>query len=195
MTSWSRRGRPRAALVVPIPGASAVLAAVAAVGRGRAALDVRGVPAAHRPRAARPPGADRGRRARHGHLRGARAGGRDAARPGRGLRSGPARRGLPRADQAPRGDRPRRSLGELVGRGDTGAATCRRAASSSLVVGRRGRRRSEAADRTATRVDGSPRRAPGRAAGRRRASPGARRPARSRPRPACRAAPVRLSDG
>ena len=59
------------------------------IGRGRAALDVRGLPAAlgaGAPRAARP---DRGRRARRGAVRGARAGRGDPRGPRRGLRRRP----------------------------------------------------------------------------------------------------------
>ena len=58
----SRRGPAEGGTVVPIPGASAVLAAVAASGRGRAALVVRGLPAAVRARAPRAARADRRRR-------------------------------------------------------------------------------------------------------------------------------------
>ena len=62
--SWWRPGRGEGGRVVPIPGASAVLAAVVASGRRRAALGVRGVPAADWPRAARADRPDRGRRPR-----------------------------------------------------------------------------------------------------------------------------------
>ena len=52
VAAWAAEG----GTVVPIPGASAVLAAVAAIGRRRSALVVRGVPAALRPRAPGAPG-------------------------------------------------------------------------------------------------------------------------------------------
>ena len=88
----ARRGPARAARVVPIPGPSAVLAALVASGSRRAALVVRGVPAAVRTRAPRAAGPDRRRRPGHDRVRGARPGRGDAARPGRGVRAGSARR-------------------------------------------------------------------------------------------------------
>ncbi len=73
------------------------------LGDRRAALGVRGVPAALRPgapRPARPPG---GGPADERPLRGAGPPGGDAGRPRRGLRAGPAGRRLPGAHEAPRG--------------------------------------------------------------------------------------------
>ena len=84
--SWWRAWAAEGGRVVPIPGASAVLAAVVGARRRRAALGVRGVPAAIRARAARAAGADRRRRARHGPVRGAGADRGDAARPRGGVR-------------------------------------------------------------------------------------------------------------
>ena len=103
VAAWAAEG----GVVVPIPGASAVLAVVAGVGRGRAALVVRGVPAAVGPRAAGADRPDRRRRARDGDLRGAGPGRGHARRPGRGLRRGAAGRDRAGADEAPRGDRAR----------------------------------------------------------------------------------------
>ena len=107
------------------------------------------------------------------------------ARPGRGLRAGAPGRGLPRADQAPRGDRPR----------DARRARAERAATARLTAPRRvrARRRRAAAGRgdrrrsttsTAERLAGAPgRRSSGSSP---RGRPAAMRPGRSRPRPGSR---------
>ena len=121
---------------------------------------------------------DRRRRARHGPVRGAGAGRGDAARPRRGVRRGPAGGRLPRADQAPRDDRPR--LARRARRGGRGRRRSRRAASSRSWSGR---------GRTAGRSRPRRRPTPSRPRGPRSSGwwrpgrPAARRPGRSRPRP------------
>ena len=115
--------------VVPIPGASSVLAAVAGVGRRGSALVVRGVPAAigsRPPRAAR---ADRRRRARDGAVRGAEPRRGHAPRPRRRLRRRSTGRRVPRADEAARADRSRVARRPRRARSPT--ARSRPAASSS----------------------------------------------------------------
>ena len=106
-TSSSPRGRRRAGAVVPIPGASAVLAAVAASGLAGPRWGFEGFLPRSGPRAAGAARADRRRRAGDGAVRGADPARGHAARPRRGLRRGSAGRGLPRAHEAPRADRPR----------------------------------------------------------------------------------------
>ena len=88
VAAWAAEG----GRVVPIPGASAVLAAVVASRHRRAALELRGLPAAERPRPSRAARADRRRRAGHDRVRGAEPRRRDPSRPRRGLRCGPSRR-------------------------------------------------------------------------------------------------------
>ena len=73
-------------------------------------------------------GAHRRRRPGDGPVRGADAARGDAARPRRGVRRGPAGRGLPRADEAARADRARHARGARGGRRPT--ARSRRAARS-----------------------------------------------------------------
>ena len=112
--AWAAEG----GTVVPDPGASAVLAAVAASG-SPAALDVRGLPA--RGAAASAVSGSPGSRPTSGRRSSTRrrACAGDASRPRRRLRRRATGRRLPRADEAPRGDRPR-PLGELARAGEIG---------------------------------------------------------------------------
>ena len=116
----------------------AVLAAVAGVRGRRAALDVRGLPAAERARAARAARPDRRRRARDGPVRGARPRRGHPARPRRGLRRGAAGGRLPRADQAPRDDRARLARRAGRGRGGRCAETVPHPVTRRVRAGRRG---------------------------------------------------------
>ena len=100
--AWAAEG----GAVVPIPGASAVLAAVVGVRHRRAALGVRGVPAADAAATGASGWPGSPPTSGHDRVRGARPGRRDPARPGRGVRRRTGRRGVPRADQGPRDDRP-----------------------------------------------------------------------------------------
>ena len=119
---------------MPIPGASAVLAAARGVRAlpGRAGRFEGFLPrsGARAPRAAR---AHRRRRSRRpSSSRRPRRAAATLARPGRRLRRRPPGRPLPRADQAPRGDRPRHA--RRAGGGD-GRRADRRRGEVTLVVG------------------------------------------------------------
>ena len=136
----ARPGRPRAGSVVPIPGRIGGAGGRRGIGRRRAALDLRGLPAADRAASgangsARIAADERGTR----RLRGAGPGRGDARRPRRGLRRRAAGGGLPGADQAPRGDRPRLARRRSPS-GRAAAALIPLRGEFALVVGeRRGR--------------------------------------------------------
>ena len=146
--SWWRPGPREGGTVVPIPGASAVLAAVAAIRGGRAALGVRGLPAAigaRAPRAARP---DRRRRARARSCSRRRAGSRRRSRD-LAAACGPDRPGAVCRELTKLHESiVRGTLGELAAARGRRAAGSRPAASSSIVVGdwRGGRSGTDAAD-------------------------------------------------
>ncbi len=97
IADWAAEG----GRVVPIPGASAVLAAVSATAVAGPAMVVRGVPAEVRPRAARAVGRDRRRSTWNRAVRSARSYGCDAAGSRGGLRRRAGRCGVSRAHQDP----------------------------------------------------------------------------------------------
>ena len=182
MAAWAAEG----GRVVPMPGASAVLAAVAALGRRRPALGVRGVPAAVRARAARAAGPDRRRRAGQRPVRGAGAGGGDAARPRGGVRrrARPAAvcRELTKLHEKIVARDPRRAGRAAAGDGDDPGPRRVRRSSSAWPARRRG---GAQGGRAPSALDGRPCR--GRAARRggrraRRGRPAGRRDERGIPR-------------
>ena len=124
--SSSRAWAAEGGAVVPIPGPSAVLAALVASRDRRPALGVRGVPAALGPRAARRawPGSrdDRARRSSSRRPGGSPRRSRDLAA---ACGAGPARRRLPRADEAPRGGAPRLARPSSPPRPPAGAIVAR----------------------------------------------------------------------
>ena len=119
--------------VEAIPGASAVLVAVAVSGDRRAALDLRGVPAAQRARASRAAGPAGRRRARRRHLRGPEPSGGDAARPRRRLRRRAARRRSAASSRSSTSRSFAARSERLSGPQPTGR--CRPVARSSIVLG------------------------------------------------------------
>ena len=129
VAAWAAAG----GTVVPIPGASSVLAAVAGSGVAGPRWSFEGfLPRSgreRRERLARIAADERG----HRPVRGARPARGDAARPGGGLRRRAPRRRLPRAHEAPRADRAR-VAGRAGGRCRP-TARSRRAARSVIVVG------------------------------------------------------------